>query len=228
MQGYKTLMTRLRQECLPGCGFTTESNAEVYADQFDGFLTWAWVYPNMVPFFPKVYAGHVAMLGRNTNGYKKPDRQYFRFHVGQAVMFGQQAGWINADVVDDEEKMLFLERMCHLRWEYKAYFTEGDMLRPPVCLSGMPTFLTDSSMGMDEMLPAPVVVTSAWQKAGRVMNAFVNTGTQEHTLCFDCHQKMDANGVAHAYGSAAVMKISENQITVRLEGASALVLEQEV
>ena len=75
--------------------YFSESNAEPYVKSFDGFLTWAWVYPNMVPFFPKVYAGHIAMLGRNTNGYKKKDRQYFRFHVGQAVMFGQQIGWIN-------------------------------------------------------------------------------------------------------------------------------------
>lgn len=228
VKGYRTLMTRLKQECLPGCGFTTESNAEVYADQFDGFLTWAWVYPNMVPFFPKVYTGRIAMLGRNTNGYKKHDRQFFRFHVGQAVMFGQQIGWINADVADDQEKMLFLSRMCHLRWDYKDYFSEGNMLRPPVSQMAVPMFLTDSSMGMDEMLPAPLVCASAWQMGEKQLLLFVNTGTEETTLSFDCCLAIRPHASVVVYGDGAVVEWLENGMKIRLGAASAIAVEQSI
>ncbi|MEG0767912.1 MAG: DUF6259 domain-containing protein, partial [Clostridia bacterium] len=73
VKAYRLLMERLRLEKPAHCGFTTECNAEVYADGFDGFLTWVWIRSDMVPLFPTVYAGHIAMLGRNTNGYKKAD-----------------------------------------------------------------------------------------------------------------------------------------------------------
>ena len=226
VKDYRLLMARLKQECLPECGFTTESNAEVYADQFDGFLTWAWVFPNMVPFFPKLYAGRTAMLGRNTNGYKKYDRQYFRFHVGQAVMFGQQIGWINADVADDEEKMTFLYRLCHMRWDYRDYFSQGRMLRPPVAATPVPTFLTDSSMGKDDMIPAPLVVASSWQKDDTIILSAVNTGLEEQVVTFECHvDGLASSDQVHAYGDAEVIDVCGSSMTVRLGGASGLVLE---
>jgi hypothetical protein len=229
VKSYRLLMARLKQECLPGCGFTTESNSEVYADSFDGFLTWAWVYPNMVPFFPKLYAGHIALLGRNTNGYKKVDKQYFRFHVGQAVMFGQQIGWINADVADDEEKMTFLYRLCHMRWDFKDYFSQGRMLRPPVTTTPVPTFLTDSSMGKDEMSPAPLVVASAWQKEDSIILSAVNTGLEEQTLTFECHvDGLNAAVAVKVYGDAEVLSVDGSRMTVRLGGASGLVMEHPV
>jgi hypothetical protein len=180
----------------------------------------------MVPFFPKLYAGRIALLGRNTNSYKKADRQYFRFHVGQAVMFGQQIGWINADVVDDDEKMIFLDRMCHMRWDYRDYFSQGRMLRPPVSTEPVPTFLTDSGRGRDEMSPAPLAVASAWQKDETVILMTVNTGLEEMTLTFECHlDGLSAQDRVHVYGDAEVLHVNGSRITVRFGGASGLVME---
>ena len=131
----------------------------------------------------------------------------------------------NILVVDDEEKMVFLERMCQLRWKHKAYFSEGEMLRPPVCLDPMPMFVTDSSMGMDEMLPAPEVVSCAWCCDGSRLLAFANTGVQERTLCFDCHGPVDPECDVQTYGEVDILKIDGSRLTLRMGGASALTME---
>jgi|GEM_PF-3076826 len=224
-EAYRLLMEQLRQEAPEGCGFTSESNSECYADMFDGFLTWAWVQPHMVPFFPKLYAGRITLLGRNTNGYKKRDAQYFRFHVAQAVMFGQVIGWTNADVVDDAEKIEFLSRMCHLRWDTREYYTTGDMLRPAeVCGSG--TFLTDNSMGREEMVPAPYVVASGWRGADKsTLICAANSGTEAAKVTLTLSTaEYDLNGVPkiQVYGSAEIEEIRDNVIRLNLDGMSAV------
>lgn len=187
-RSYRLLMQRLRQECPPGRGFTTESNADCYADVFDGYLTWAWVDTCLVPFFPRIYAGRIAMLGRNTNGYKKKDAQYFRFHAAQSVMFGQQLGWINANVVDDPRKIGFLALMCRMRCDCGNFFTRGEMLRPPKAEGGE-IFVTDCAMGHDSISPTSAVVAGAWTdaKAGRVLIAVANSADTpaDVTLTYD-------------------------------------------
>ena len=85
-------------------------------------MTWQWIEPEQVPAFPLIYAGRVAMLGRNINGYKKKDMPYCRFHIAEQVLFGQQIGWINADVVNDPQKFPFLRKMVQLRWQYRELF----------------------------------------------------------------------------------------------------------
>ena len=226
VRAYRLLMERLRQECPEGCGFTTESNAEPYADQFDGFLTWAWVFPNMVPFFPALYAGRIALLGRNTNGYKKGDAQYFRFHAAQAVMFGQQIGWMNADVVDDAGKIDFLERMCHMRWEHRAFFSQGEMLRPPRIAGGQSCFLTDSSMGMDDMQPADTVVASAWREGKNTMLAIANSGDAPARihLVFDAQEyHLGPLAETRAYGAGEDIAVGEGSIRAHIGARSCLV-----
>lgn len=227
VKGYRLLMERLRRECPEGCGFTSECNAETYADQFDGFLTWAWVYASMVPFFPEVYAGRVAMLGRNTNGYKKRDAQFFRFHAGQAVLFGQQIGWINADVVDDERKKDYLKRMCWMRWEMKEFFTQGEMLRPPVITEGQRLYLSDTSMGMDELCPAEERLAAGWRQGGRVLIALTNTSDEEAEIAL----KYDAEEYAagrlaeqKAYGEGEVLENRRGALRVKLGACSALAM----
>ena len=227
VKGYRLLMERLRRECPEGCGFTTESNAETYADQFDGYLTWAWVYSSMVPFFPKVYAGRIALLGRNTNGYKKDDAQFFRFHVGQAVLFGQQIGWINADVVDDDRKNDYLKRMCRMRWELKEFFTMGEMLRPPVITEGQRAYLSDTSMGMDEIHPAPERLAALWRQGGRVLLALTNTSDEAAEICavYDAAECRPGRLLeARAYGDCEYMAEEPGVLRAKMGARSALAM----
>ncbi|NLE14219.1 MAG: hypothetical protein GX628_11155 [Clostridiales bacterium] len=222
-RAYRGMMDELRRIAPEGKGFTTECNADCYSDMFDGFLTWSWVTPDLVPFFPRVYAGRIAMLGRNTNGYKKPDAVYFRFHTAQAVMFGQQIGWTNADVVDDERKSDFLVRMCRLRWDTREYYISGEMLRPPA-VEGGEDYTSDSSMGRENMQTVSLAVASAWRGAdGNVIVTAANASEHEAevTLRFDPDEYPLPEGLT-VYGEAAELCRGEGYVTLKIGGMSAV------
>ncbi|MDD3335855.1 MAG: DUF6259 domain-containing protein [Eubacteriales bacterium] len=173
-ESYRLLMRQLRDHKPKDCGFTSEATAETYCDQFDGFLSWTWITATLAPVFVRIYAGYIAMLGRNTNGYKKQDVDYFRYHVAQSVLWGQQIGWINADVVDDEEKMAFLEPMVAMRYQLRQYFTCGDLLRSPKIEGKIPQYVTDTGMGMPEMFVGDQYQASAWRLNNQALVMAVN------------------------------------------------------
>ena len=222
VRSYKNIMSRLKEECQNNCIFTSECNAEPYADQFDGFLTWAWVATNYVPFFSKIYAGHVVMFGRSTNGYKKADREYFRFHVGQSVMFGQQIGWINADVVDDAEKMVYLTRMCQMRYDFKDYFNYGKMLRPPKTRDFVPSFVTDSAIGFSDVNEAPLILSSCWKNGDSVAMLITNCDKKEHTVTYDA--PFDDYDEVKCYGEGIAEAVENSKIKITLAPESAIAI----
>ena len=222
VRSYKEIMSRLKEECDENCIFTSECNAESYADQFDGFLTWAWVATNYVPFFSKIYAGHVVMFGRSTNGYKKADKEYFRFHVGQSVMFGGQIGWINADVVDDEEKMVYLTRLCRMRYDFKDYFNYGSMLRPPRTKDDIPTFVTDSAIGFSDVNEAPLILSSCWEHDGDTVMLITNCDKKEYTLTYDA--PFECYDEVKYYGQGKVSPVVNSKIAVTLHPESAIAI----
>lgn len=222
VRSYKGIMSRLKEECLDNCIFTSECNAEPYADQFDGFLTWAWVATNYVPFFSKIYAGHVVMFGRSTNGYKKADKEYFRFHVGQSVMFGQQIGWINADIIDDDEKMVYLSRMCQMRYDFKAYFNYGKMLRPPRTKDFVPSFITDSAISFPDVNEAPLILSSCWENDGDVAMLITNCDKKEYTLTYDA--PFDCYDEVKYYGQGEVGAVANSKICITIGPESAIAI----
>ena len=114
-----------------GAFYYSESNAEPYAKTFDGFLTWIWTKGDLVPAFPAIYSRYIVMLGRYTDGATRDDDDYFRFHLAQSLLFGQQLGWINACVVYNDERMAFLEKLTRARCDLTDLFVEGTLRRPP-------------------------------------------------------------------------------------------------
>ena len=49
----------------------------------------------------------------------------------QQLVYGEQIGWINPNVVDQPENAQFLRQVVRLRWQLRRYFHAGEMLRPP-------------------------------------------------------------------------------------------------
>lgn len=136
--------------------YYSESNAEAYMKYFDGFLTWVWTMGDAVPAFPAVYAGYIQMIGRYTDGAKRDDDVYFRYHLAESLLFGQQPGWINACVVYNEKRMEFLASVVRTRVRYTDLFNTGRLLRPPAAESDIPP-VTSSGITMRQVL------TGVWQ-----------------------------------------------------------------
>ena len=186
-RSYQELMRRLNLGKPDQRAFTTECNGEPYAGSFDGFLTWHWIQAHQVPVFPVLYAGNIAMIGRNLNGYKKNDIPYFKFHIAEQLLFGQQIGWINSDVVNNEKKFPFLKKMVALRWDYRELFATGRPLRPPVIHTDASVIPSFAGMGRPiawEVFGIEPVRSALWQdnKKERCVFFAVNTGDSK-TKC---------------------------------------------
>lgn len=118
---------------------TTECNSEIYASVIDGMLVWHWQGPNQIPAFCVVYGGVVPLCGRCSTG----DALSVKMRVCEALTFGEQIGWFDANVMDDPEKFPFIRNAIRLRYQIREYFYRGEMARPPKWLDPMPTTSAD-------------------------------------------------------------------------------------
>ena len=139
---------------------TTECNAEVYAHVVDGFLTWHWQNPKQVPAFCVIYGGIVPMFGRTSTG----DALSVKMRVCQALTYGEQIGWFDANIKDDPEKFPFIRDAIRLRWQIRSYFYKGRMARVPKFLDPVPTITADWLWGKNPNTNTqPAVQTSVWR-----------------------------------------------------------------
>lgn len=176
--GYCEMMEQINRGKPADAFYFTESNAEPYMRVFDGYLTWVWTMGDDVPAFPAVYAGYIQMLGRYTDGAKRDDDVYFRYHLAEGLLFGQQLGWLNAHVVYNDARMAYLERLVHTRMAYSALFTDGCLLRPPVVHTDIAP-VTSSGITMRQ------VVAGMWKTAGgdRAVLFVVNVSDRPAHAC---------------------------------------------
>lgn len=130
VEGYGEMLEAIRRRMPEGRILTTECNAETFADRFDGFLTWHWQQEDMVPAFPAIYGGRIAMFGRAYGGGATRDLA-LRMKASQQLVWGEQLGWLDAGVVREKDNFDFLRRAVHLRHRFRRYFAEGEMVRPP-------------------------------------------------------------------------------------------------
>ncbi|NSW90749.1 MAG: hypothetical protein HPY74_08765 [Firmicutes bacterium] len=186
IDAYWNFMNRLNIEKPKDCAYTTECNAEVYAKSFDGYLTWVWIHPNQVPAFSSIYGSYIVMFGRNINGYKKKDIPYFKFHISQQILYGQQIGWLNSDIVYHKEKLDYLKKMVKLRWDYREFFYKGSMLRPPKIIGDVPRIITIAGMRYPGVFDAPVVSAGAWKLWDGTRTVLFLFNTSEQAITWTC------------------------------------------
>ena len=91
---YNIMMSKIRKNKPNDNYYFSESNCEGFMTGFDGMLTWLWQAGDLVPAFPRIYSGYVQMIGRFTDGLNRENDDFFRFHIAQELIFGQQLGWI--------------------------------------------------------------------------------------------------------------------------------------
>ena len=129
--GYNELMDIVKLNKKQDVFYVSESSGEPYMKSFDGYLTWLWRQPDDVPAFSAIYAGYIVMLGRFSDGIDKKDDDFFRQNIAKALLYGQQPGWLFADVVYDNSRMEFLEKFVKMRYKHTNTFSTNVMLRPP-------------------------------------------------------------------------------------------------
>jgi len=183
-QGYWPMLDDIRQSS-PGTILTSESNAEPYANRLDGYLTWVSYREGnkAIPLFHAVYAGQVQLFGRL---YKWDSWKgvAMRAKTAQALVWGEQLGWIIPDVVDDPVAGPFLRRLARIRYELRRYLARGRMARPPQLTTDGTTLTSNWVFTSDLYVTTPTVLSGAWQRDdGRaVALILVNADDQPHTV----------------------------------------------
>lgn len=128
--GYNNMIRNLKADRPAESFYMSESSGETYVKTFDGLLCWKWVQNDLVPAFPAIYAGYVQMVGRESDSVGTENA--FRYHFGEAMLFGQQPGWFYGGQNISNERLAFMKQVVDARMQYIDLFNYGKLLRPPV------------------------------------------------------------------------------------------------
>lgn len=227
VEQYNLMMRRNRQIRGDSGVLTTEDNSEVYAKAMDGFLTWIWTTDNLVPAFPVIYAGYIAMFGRTTNGLKKGDPIFFKYETAEQFLFGGQLGWLNTDVLYRENELAFLKTIAKLRFKYAAFFYKGEALRPGTVICDRPTKLTTPAYFDTRLFEARQVLTGTWRLWDKSRTVTFLINCSDGDAAFTLQQ--EGADVRLMEGSGAITKLlhTDGGLTIegKIEANQYLVLE---
>jgi hypothetical protein len=201
--GYWPLLRELQAKLPPDKMITTECNAESYARYFDGYLTWHWQFPDMVPAFPAIYGGRVQLFSRAYNG---DDQQAHWMRIGQQLVLGEQLGWVDpAHILPHEETADFMRRAARTRHDLLDFLSWGRMARPPKVTGGIPRVTADWAWSGKWVVTDSALQKGVWwAHDGRLLLLFANTSAEPLTA------ELDFDGAE--YGWARDARVS---LTVR-------------
>ncbi len=177
VEGYWKMLQSIR-DSMPGDRMlTTECNSEPYIRWFDGYLTWTWQYDGQVPAFPAVYASAIQMFGR---AYRDGDLA-FRMKAGQQLVFGEQIGWIDPNIINEKNNAEFLRQVVKLRWILRRYFYAGEMCRPPKLSCDIPKVRADWKWSGEWWVTTDGLLTGAWRlpQDNKLALIFVNVSDED-------------------------------------------------
>ncbi|MBU6402508.1 MAG: hypothetical protein KGS61_19480, partial [Verrucomicrobia bacterium] len=122
-----------------------------------------------------VYGGAVQMFGRAYRGGATKDLA-LRMKSGQQLVFGEQIGWFDPDVISDTANADFLRDLIQLRWRLRRYFYAGQMARPPKFDRPLPTVTADWQWSGTWPVTTDAVLAGAWElpREHRLVLLFVN------------------------------------------------------
>ena len=189
-KGYEELIAGLRADAPEDFAMVSESTSEVYSGSLDGMLSWVWVAIDGVPAFPRVYGGRTAIFGRVITPNKRDDNGYFRYNIAESLVYGQQLGWVHPEVVEDPVQFPFLKKMAKLRWDNAEFFTEAEMLRPPLVEGKMELLDCEAFLRGQIWNHEKLVVSGAWEDAAGNRKLFViNAGETEAEVTLSVYEK---------------------------------------
>ncbi|MBN2307697.1 MAG: hypothetical protein JXR94_01925 [Candidatus Hydrogenedentes bacterium] len=184
VDGYWPMLAELNQaidERFPDKMLTTECTAEPYVHLFDGYLTWHYQYKNAVPAIAAVYGGKIQLFGR---AYRGEEQLAHRMKTGQALVFGEQLGWLDPGIVDSQpDAATYLRRCARVRHRLLDYLAKGRMARPPVVAGEIPEVTADWAWSGHWPITDSALQCAAW-RAENGSTAFIFANSTEEPLAF--------------------------------------------
>lgn len=187
-EGYRRLLADARARCTKPVFFATEGNAETTFDQIDAFVCWQ--IPggeDVVPAFDVCYSGAVTVYCRSYVPLRTDNGQ-MRMKLANLLVDGHLIGWWPADYCRAPGFKDYLRTCVRFRQRNAAWFTAGEMRRPPKLVGDVPVWNRSWDIfGRQRPVRMPIVQGSAWRRldydytadgrrlwqTGRVRGAFV-------------------------------------------------------
>jgi len=187
-EGYWSMLESIRKAKPADRMLTTECNGEPYTHVFDGYLTWHWQYDGQVPLFPAVYGGAIQMFGRAYRGGPSKDLA-LRMKAGQQLVYGEQIGWLDPEVVHEKGNAEFLRQVVRLRYALRRYFYAGEMARPAQLRGAIPRVTADWQWSGVWPVTTDALMVGVWRlpKERKLAMLLVNVSDEpiRATLDFD-------------------------------------------
>jgi hypothetical protein len=174
-EGYRPLLQRVRGARQSTEFLTSESNAEVFVDQFDGLLTWHYQQQDQAPIFSTIYGQIINLFGRSYKG-SPVDPNATTAKLGQSLVFGEQLGWVSPQIIkSDPVAANFLKRLSMLRLRYRSYLQFGQIGKPPEVLGDIPVQTSDWQWQGRSMITVPTLQRGRWHdQSGNELLVFIN------------------------------------------------------
>ena len=182
VQGYDQLLGGLREAARaiePDFIMTTESQAEPYMAQLDGFLMCNLVGANQVPLYTAIYGGWTQTFGRAGEWGDPPS---FYMEQGQAFAFGSMMGRIaTEDLLKPENAAMlrYLKSLAELRRDYSDFMALGEMLRPPALEGDVPTVTSQWHSKTQDVVTMGAIQRAAWRAPDGRFGLFFTNVSQE-------------------------------------------------
>jgi len=227
-KAYNELLGELNRNKPEGKAFTSESSAEVYSGSLDGFLSWAWIQTEKdVPAFMKLYSDKITVFGRNANGHMKNDDIHWKYHFAQALVSGQQPGWVNTDFVKNKNRLEFVKKLVRFRYENKEFFKFPTVMRPATVQADEENCF-NSAIGMyhSGIIHSPYLCTGTLENNGRRMMIIVNIADRDisDNISFNKVEYGLKQGEYSILGLGKVNEFKDGMINVTVEKESYLAI----
>lgn len=230
-KNYRELLSELGSVKPKDGALTTEANAEVYANDIDGFLSWAWIATtNYVPAFMRIYGGKTSVLGRNANGYMKENVTYWKYHLALSLISGEQLGWINSDFVNDKNRLSFAKKLIRFRYENKEFFRSARPMRPPVVeADASHKFLSAIGMNHQGVLYQPYMLCGILENGNKRKMIIINIAEtcMSDVISFKADEILLKKDNYTILGDGKIEFIEHNKIKAEMPKDGLLVLSWE-
>ncbi len=177
-EGQRRFIITLKNEIGWNVPIITEAPAEVLIDLIAGRLVHYDIWPTCIPLFQAVYHDYIISHAHHMSDFYPDEDPGWWINATVPFVYGKQLGrfwfWSSGrrPAVGDlsnpkspfHKKARFLKAMLDCREVGRKFLTFGQMLRPPILLSELPTVYTDKFWGgRFGRITVPAVLASLWK-----------------------------------------------------------------
>ena len=220
---YANLLEHVCRSMPADRALTTECTADPFMRYMGAYLSWLWVKNDQVPAFPAIYSDYLPVFGLHYGSFKENDDICFRVFTTQALLYGEQMGWIKPQQYAQITNKDFYKKLVRTRAKLIDFFCDGRMLRPPFIKDDAPRMKSDKAgEAYGGIIDYAAVQGALWKNSydGRKLLIVVNSSDVEAKA----NVKTDAqDGVYSAEGDVSGdIKIENGSFSVVLPPLSVV------